>query len=234
LTTFLGSSNVAFAPANVLANLASGFISQILVSVTKGNSKVLASPNLIIQEGSSAQVNLTEEVFAGFEVTSTSSAAASGGSTASNTVKTVIKQAGVILNVTLDRIDDNGFLTLNVSPEVSAPFREYEFVFPNSNSRQRGTLLTQRRLETGKIRLRDGQTLVLSGIIRDTDKQELSKVPILGDIPLLGRLFRRERGTKERSELVVIVTPQVMDDSDQSTVGYQYVPGAEAQKLLNK
>jgi type IV pilus assembly protein PilQ len=234
-TTAFGSSGVSvFSPGSALANVASGFIANILTSVSNGDSKVLANPNLIIQEGSSAQVNLTEEVFAGFESTSTSSAAASGGSTASTSVKTIIKQAGVILNVTIDRIDDNGFLTLNLSPEVSAPFGEYDFVFPGSNSRQTGTLLSQRRLETGKIRLRDGQTLVLSGIIRDTDRQTISKVPILGDIPLLGRLFRRESGRKERTELVVIVTPQVMDDSDQSTVGYQYVPGPEAQKLLNK
>jgi type IV pilus assembly protein PilQ len=123
---------------------------------------------------------------------------------------------------------------LNISPEVSAPTEQFSFVFPGSNQRQEGTLLSQRRLETGKIRLRDGQTLVLSGIIRDTDTRTVNKVPILGDIPLLGRLFRRETGSKERTELVVIVTPQVMDDSDQSTIGYQYSPSPEAQKLLNK
>jgi type IV pilus assembly protein PilQ len=232
--TNFGSVSQAIFPGTALANVASGFLASLFASVGTGNSKVLASPNLIIQEGSSAQVNLTEEVFSGFESTSTESAAASGGSTAATSVKTIIKQAGVILNVTVDRIDDNGFLTLSVSPEVSAPFGEFDFVFPGSNARQTGTLLSQRRLETGKIRLRDGQTLVLSGIIRDTDRQTISKVPILGDIPLLGRLFRRESGRKERTELFVIVTPQVMDDSDQSTVGYQYVPSPEAQKLLNK
>jgi type IV pilus assembly protein PilQ len=231
-----GSSAVSVlnAPGTTLANLASGFVANILANVQNVDTKVLASPNLIVQEGSSSQVNLTQEVFAGFEQSATSTAAASGGNTQASTVKTIIKQAGVILNITIDRIDDNGFITLNISPEVSAPTEQFSFVFPGSNQRQEGTLLSQRRLETGKIRLRDGQTLVLSGIIRDTDTRTVNKVPILGDIPLLGRLFRRETGSKERTELVVIVTPQVMDDSDQSTIGYQYSPSPEAQKLLNK
>jgi type IV pilus assembly protein PilQ len=236
LLSQFGSSAVSVlnAPGSALANLASGFVANILANVQNTDTKVLASPNLIVQEGSSSQVNLTQEVFAGFEQSATSTAAASGGNTQASTVKTIIKQAGVILNITIDRIDDNGFVTLNVSPEVSAPTEQFSFVFPGSNQRQEGTLLSQRRLETGKIRLRDGQTLVLSGIIRDTDTRTVSKVPILGDIPLLGRLFRRDTGSKERTELVVIVTPQVMDDSDQSTIGYQYVPGPDAQKLLNK
>jgi type IV pilus assembly protein PilQ len=218
---------------STLTSLTNTLLGNIFASVTNGNTKILANPNLLVQEGSSSQVNLTAEVFSGLEQTVTSSAAASGGQTSGTTTKPIIRQAGVILNVTVDRIDDNGFLTLNVSPEVSAPEGEFDFVFPGSGG-VKGTLLSQRRLETGKIRLRDGQTLVLSGIIRDSDRKTVSKVPILGDIPLLGRLFRKETGSKERTELVVIVTPQIMDDSDQSTVGYQYVPGPEAQKLLNK
>jgi type IV pilus assembly protein PilQ len=234
LSSTVGSTALPLFGGSPLANIASGFIANLLALSRNENVKVLANPNLIVQEGSSSQVNLTEEVFAGFEQSATSTAAASGGNTQASTVKTIIKQAGVILNVSIDRIDDNGFVTLNLSPEVSAPSERFSFVFPGSNQRQEGQLLTQRRLETGKIRLRDGQTLVLGGIIRDTDRKSVRKVPILGDIPLLGRLFRQEEGTKRRTELFVIVTPQVMDDSDQSTIGYQYSPSPEAQKLLNK
>jgi type IV pilus assembly protein PilQ len=144
------------------------------------------------------------------------------------TTKPNIRQAGVIFNVTVDRIDDNGFVTLNLAPEVSAPSETFNV------SGTTGTLISQRRLETGKIRLRDGQTLVLTGIIQDTDRRTVSKVPILGDIPLLGQLFRRESGEKARRELVVIVTPRILDDSQQTGFGYQYSPGADAQQLLNK
>jgi type IV pilus assembly protein PilQ len=218
-----------------VTGLANSVVGSLLANVGRNNTKVLSDPTLIVQEGSSAQVNLTREVFSGFEQTTTESATGSGGGIASTTIKPIIRQAGVIFNVTIDRIDDNGFVTLNVSPEVSAPFDTYDFRFPGSGgSALTGSLLSQRRLETGKIRLRDGQTLILSGIIQDTDKTTISKVPILGDIPLLGLLFRKEAGERRRSELVVMVTPKIMDDSDQASVGYQYSPSPDAQNLLKK
>jgi type IV pilus assembly protein PilQ len=216
-----------------VANILTG---SLTASLTNSNAKVLTDPTLIVQEGSSAQVNLTQEVFSGFEQSSTQSATGSGGGIASTTIKPIIRQAGVIFNVTVDRVDDNGFISMSVSPEVSAVTGTYDFVFPGSTSSTvlRGALLNQRRLETGKVRLRDGQTLVMTGIIQDTDRTTVSKVPILGDIPLLGRLFRRESGERSRKELVVLVTPRVLDDSDQATGGYQYSPSPDAQKLLDK
>jgi type IV pilus assembly protein PilQ len=216
-----------------IANILTG---NITASLTNSNAKVLTDPTLIVQEGSSAQVNLTQEVFSGFEQSSTQSATGSGGGIASTTIKPIIRQAGVIFNVTVDRVDDNGFISMSVSPEVSAVTGSYRFVFPGSasNTVLEGALLNQRRLETGKVRLRDGQTLVMTGIIQDTDRTTVSKVPILGDIPLLGRLFRRESGERSRKELVVLVTPRVLDDSDQATGGYQYSPSPDAQKLLDK
>ncbi len=217
-----------------ITNIANSLVGSITANVTNQNFKILTNPTLIVQEGSSAQVNLTTEVFSGFEQTSTQNASGSGAAIASTTVKPIIRQAGVIFNVAVDRVDDNGFISMSVSPEVSAISGTYDFVFPGSNSRLTGTLLNQRRLETGKVRLRDGQTLVLSGIIQDTDKSTISKVPILGDIPLLGRLFRKDVGERSRNELVVLVTPRVLDDSDQATAGYQYSPSPDAQKLLDK
>jgi type IV pilus assembly protein PilQ len=217
-----------------ITNIANSLVGSITANITNSNAKILTDPTLIVQEGSSAQVNLTSEVFSGFEQTSTQNATGSGAAIASVSVKPIIRQAGVIFNVAVDRIDDNGFISLSVSPEVSSVVQEYDFVFPGSNTSQKGSLLNQRRLETGKVRLRDGQTLVLSGIIQDTDKTTISKVPILGDIPLLGRLFRKETGQRAHNELVVLVTPRVLDDSDQATGGYQYTPSPDAQKLLDK
>ncbi len=217
-----------------ITNIANSLVGSLVANVTNQNFKILTNPTLIVQEGSSAQVNLTTEVFSGFEQTSTSSASGSGAAIATATVKPIIRQAGVIFNVSVDRIDDNGFISMSVSPEVSSIARTYDFFFPGSGARQTGSLLNQRRLETGKMRVRDGQTLVLSGIIQDTDKTTVSKVPLLGDIPLLGRLFRKESGERSRNELVVLVTPRALDDSDQATTSYQYAPSPDAQKLLDK
>jgi type IV pilus assembly protein PilQ len=213
---------------NGVAELSTTFLGKLFAEVKNDNGKVLLSPTLLVQEGSSAQVNLTEQVFSGFEVTDTQNASASGGNTASQTRKPIIQNAGVILNVNVDRIDDNGFVTLSLAPEVSS--LGAKFIDQSSEA----TLLNQRRVETGTLRLRDGQTLVLTGVIRDEDKSTVSKVPLLGDIPLLGRLFRSESKSRQRSELVILVTPNIMDDSDQSSFGYQYRPSPEVEPLLRQ
>jgi type IV pilus assembly protein PilQ len=203
-------------------------IGSIFASVQNNDVKVLTNPTLVVQEGSSAQVNLTQEIFSGTITTQSSTGTASGAGLASSSSQPLIRQVGVIFNVTVDRIDDNGFVTLNMAPEVSSPGSQF------TTGGTTGTLINQRRMETGRIRLRDGQTLVLTGIIQDSDTRTVSKIPVLGDIPLIGQLFRRNTGSKERRELVVLVTPRVMDDSQQSSTGYQYSPGSDAQQLLNK
>lgn len=224
-----GSGNALASASNIVTNLTETFLGRIFAEITNNNAKVLTNPTLVVQEGSSAQVNLTEQIFSGFRISDSTSSTASGGGTSTATREPIIQNAGVILNVTLDRVDDNGFVTVNLTPEVSSPSGQS---FQDQGST--AILLQQRRLETGKVRLRDGQTLVLTGIIRDQDRTQVTKVPILGDIPLLGRLFRDESKTRERSELVVLVTPQILDDSDQSTFGYQYNPSAGIAPLIRQ
>lgn len=226
---FGDAANVAGSVGNLLAGNAIGitqnFIGSLFLEIQNDNAKILTNPTLVVQEGSSAQVNLTEQVFSGFET----SRDTDENNVTTLTTKPIIQNAGVILNVSIDRIDDNGFIALNLSPEVSSLSGQ-----TFSDGQSTAALLQQRRLETGELRIRDGQTLVLTGIIRDSDRAQVSKVPILGDIPLLGRLFRRESKNRNRSELVVLVTPQVLDDSDQSTYGYQYSPSSGIAPLIRQ
>jgi type IV pilus assembly protein PilQ len=94
-------------------------------------------------------------------------------------------------------------------------------------------LLSKRTLNSGQIRIRDGQTLVLSGIIRDSDRQTLTKVPLLGDLPIIGALFRQETNQNIRNEVIIVVTPRIIDDSQDANWGYTYQSGPEVQKVLD-
>jgi type IV pilus assembly protein PilQ len=96
------------------------------------------------------------------------------------------------------------------------------------------TLLSQRVLQSGQVRVRDEQTLLLSGIIQESERSSVTKVPILGDIPILGALFRSTEIDNRRQELIVLLTPQILDDSDQSVFGYSYTPREETQEVLNQ
>ncbi|NJO52882.1 MAG: type II and III secretion system protein, partial [Leptolyngbyaceae cyanobacterium RM2_2_4] len=201
------------------------FIAALELEVENQNAKILTDPTLVVQEGQTAELQLTEEVITNFEIETTGT-----GDDRTQTVTVERTPAGLILQVQVDRIDDNGFISLSVAPSISAPTLE-ETVELLDNSVEI-TLLSERRLTSGQVRVRDGQTLILSGIIQDEDRTTVSKVPILGDIPLLGALFRSTNRENSRQEVIVILTPQILDDSDTSTFGYSYTPQRETQQFL--
>ena len=87
-------------------------------------------------------------------------------------------------------------------------------------------------MSSGNIRLRDGQSLILTGVITESDREQVRKWPILGDMPLIGQLFRQSASSREKNELVVIVTPMVLDDDQGGRFGYGYRPGTTAGRQL--
>ena len=210
-------------------NLAERLLGQILATVQEGNAKILTDPTLIVQEGQTATVQLTEEVVTEFE----SQIDTEGGENVV-TIDITKEPAGLILQIDVERIDDNGFVTLSVAPSISAPVEIVSINAPGVGIEPFVTLLSERQLNSGLVRVRDGQTLILSGIIQETDRTTVSKVPILGDLPLIGSLFRSTRRENERLELIVMLTPQILDDSDQSAFGYSYSPSEEVQDLLDE
>lgn len=218
------------APAGGLpidVNFSRNFSLQLQAAVNNGNAKVLTDPTLLVQEGQTATVNLTQEVVTNFLQNTTFS-----GGSFQTTVTVEKKPAGLILPIKVDRIDDNGFVSLSVAPSISRPDNAENVRVGGSSFRV--TLLSERKLESGQIRLRDGQTLLLSGIIQEQERTDVTKVPILGDLPLLGALFRRTERSNERREVIVLLTPQIVDDSDRSNFGYGYVPGPEVRQMLQQ
>ena len=84
--------------------------------------------------------------------------------------------------------------------------------------------ISGRKLQSGSIRLRDRQTLILTGVIQESDRRQVQKWPILGDLPFVGQLFRSSASTRQKTELVIVVTPTVLDDDNGSLYGYGYRP----------
>jgi type IV pilus assembly protein PilQ len=196
------------------------FLSTLQAQIISGNGKILTDPTMVVQEGQTSKIKLTQEVFGGFEfVTSSTSSGTSSGR------RPIIKNAGLSVDIAVNRIDDNGFVSVSVAPTVSAP--------GGSIATADGpiTLLQERSLTSGEIRLRDGQTLILAGIIQDSDRSTVSKVPILGDIPILGALFRSTSKTNSRQEVIVLLTPRILNDG---TNQVNYTPGNDARQLLQR
>ncbi len=197
-------------------------LAQLQAVVVSGNGKILTDPTLVVQEGETATVNLTEDVIGNINRQTTT------GDNPITTVTAEIEQAGLELGVNVLRIDDNGFVTLSLSPRVTSIAGQQTF------EGNQIVLLQERSFNSGNIRLRDGQTLIVSGIIQEQERTEVSKIPILGDLPIIGSLFRNTDRDNERAEVVVLVTPQVMDDSDRSNWGYQYNPSPDALQMMDR
>jgi type IV pilus assembly protein PilQ len=200
-------------------------LAALQAQITSGNAKILTDPTLVVQEGQTAVVNLTQEVFGGFRLQTQTDPTTN---LTTQVQEPIIKNAGLILPINVQRIDDNGFITLVINPTVSA-------IAGSQNTAQgQITLVNQRQLFSGQIRLRDGQTLILSGIIQESDRTTVRKVPILGDIPILGALFRSTERANQRQEVIVLLTPQIIDDSADSSFGYTYTPGRETRQFLQQ
>ncbi len=194
------------------------FYSYVEAMIQSSSAKTLAQPTLLVQEGETAMVETGQSVITGVSATET----ANGSTQFQNTRE----NAGLTVDLTVSKIDDNGFISLELKPEISVPI-------PAGTQEGVGIFNIQaRKLESGSIRLRDGQSLILTGVITDSDRQQVRKWPILGDMPLIGQLFRQSSSSREKNELVIIVTPTILDDEQGGRFGYGYQPGTPAGRRL--
>ena len=190
-------------------NSFSSYVESVIVS---SNAKTLAQPTLLVQEGEKATVRSGVSVITGVEKSELD-----GSISFSNTRE----DAGLTVELEVEKIDDNGFVTLKLDPTIAVPVPA---------GVQEGVAISninRRELKSGRIRLRDRQTLILTGVIQEDDRRLASKWPLLGDLPLIGQLFRSTTSARQKNELVIIVTPSILDDDNGGSYGYGYKPGTE-------
>ena len=164
---------------------------------TRGQFRSLAEPNLLTLPGKEAYFLAGGEF--PFPVVQ-------GGS--SNSVSIVFKEFGIKLRFT-PTITRNGTIRLKLAPEVSS------LDFANALQISGFTIpsLLTRRAET-EVEMSDGEHLAIAGLMDNSLLKSVSKIPILGDIPIIGQLFRSKDIRERRTELVVIVTPKLVHASD--------------------
>ncbi|HEU4870680.1 MAG TPA: type II and III secretion system protein family protein [Pyrinomonadaceae bacterium] len=188
VTDFVGSAVNVF-----LFNRSLNTGSFIRALKTNGALRALAEPNLIAMNGQTASFLAGGE----FPVPVTQ-----GG--ASNSVSVVFKEYGVRLNFKPTIIDED-HIRLELEPEVSTidfanGVRFNGFVIP---------ALRTRRARTG-VELRDGQSFALAGLLDNNETRSISKIPMLGDIPVLGNLFKSASFQKQETELMFIITAELV------------------------
>lgn len=164
----------------------------------KGLLKILATPRILAMDGAEAKFTV------GKRVPHITDSRESPFGAVFNTV--FYADVGIILKVT-PKIYPDGMVMLDVNPEVSDVASAAEAV-PIGPGATAPTFL-KNAAET-RVTVKNGQTVVLGGLIRETDEQSTTGVPLLGDIPVLGNLFSRTTKSKNRRELMIFLTPHVI------------------------
>ena len=117
--------------------------------------------------------------------------------------------AGLTFGARILRIDDNGYVTFAISPAISSKSEQRDIANCATVD-----LLNTRRLDSGSIRVKDGNTLILTGVLDSNENETITKFPILGDVPLIGQFFRKTTKSKSQRELIILVTPQILNSYD--------------------
>ncbi len=165
--------------------------------------KVLSSPSVMVIDNQSANIRVGDQIPI---ITRQTSGVGNADSPIVNEVQ--FRDTGVLLQVT-PRINSGGLVTLEINQEVSEPSAD-EFAAGNVS-------ILQRSIQSS-VAVQSGETVVLGGLIRESDTDTETGVPLLKDIPLLGFFFSRTVRTKQRTELVVTITPRVIEDSRQARI----------------
>lgn len=201
----------------------------ITALASNSDSRVISNPKIMTRNGESASINVGQEV-----PTVTSQGVTTNGGVFGGTTNNVVPQTiqyrntGVLLRVRPvihagDRID------LEVSQEVSS-------AEPTTTGVTTSPTIRKRSIET-KLSMRDGATVMLGGLISETATDSDSGVPGLKDIPGLGHLFKKSGQTRARTELVILITPYIINDSGEAeaaTDAYQATLGTWAQSVRDR
>jgi general secretion pathway protein D len=170
---------------------------------TENRANILSRPRLMVLDNQEATIQVGDEVPI---VTSEVSATDIGAPSVQRNIQ--YRRTGLILTIK-PTINARGLLTLDISQEVSD-------AIPTKTSGIDSPTITTRRIRTSVV-AGDGQTVALGGLMRDKVSGGKSKVPWLGDLPVLGYLFKSESSTKEKTELIVLISPRILSSVDETT-----------------
>lgn len=173
------------------------FILQALADVTK--VKVLSAPQLLVMDNQPAHLQVGQEVPI---LTGTATSTLTTGAPVVNSID--YHSTGVIMQVT-PRVNSDGLITLDIAQEVSD-------VAPPAQNSVVGSPTFDDRIVRTSFAVQDGQTIGVAGLIKDQDQEENSGIPWIKDIPVLSALASTQNNTRMRTELLVLITPHVVND----------------------
>ena len=178
---------------------------QIQALMQNGKAKSIASPHIVASHDSETVINITDQILRGQQFS------AAGNSQFFGQTSPLIGQAGITLDI-LPKIGANHSVTLRVHPVVTSV---YSSAGSGSSTIQ---LLRSRDLAAQSVTVKDGESMVIGGLIDNRESSTMQKIPGLGDLPILGALFRASRKNSVKSELLVLITPHILNPMEPTPI----------------
>ena len=187
--------------------------------IENGKGRVLANPKLIVTNGQESVIDLTSDYIESTEAQIMATGGIAGGVQKTYNIE---KDNGISVSMT-PFISPDGYVTLNLTPKYATIKEQvmdnyYDEASGTSTPIIAATLLQRRNLDLSNIRIKDGETLVLGGLIQETETKSVQKLPFLGDLPYIGSFFRNTTTNNEKAELVIMLTPRIIKDSEDVNV----------------
>ncbi|MBL0708766.1 MAG: pilus (MSHA type) biogenesis protein MshL [Sulfurimonas sp.] len=208
--------------ASLLTLKAGGSINQVVKFLqTQGDVVSISNPKVLTLNNQPALITAGTEYF--YKIKSETNQQGTGGGVAATTQNDTVQSvfAGVLLDITPE-ISDDKLITLKINPSLSETRTDISLT--NASERKMPPDLNRRQLSS-VVTVKDGNRIILGGLINTRNIKKSNKVPILGDIPLLNYMFKYEEITKQTQELVIIIEPHIIDknsnDLSLADLGYK-------------
>ena len=172
-------------------------------------ARILANPKVLLTSGQSSTIDLTKDYVSKVTTQYLDTGASALAGVPGQKDYEIKDDDGIKVTVT-PFISPDGYVTLDIKPEYKA---QYAWI-RDAQGDPVVTLLQRRDLDLKGVRIKDGETLVIGGMIQEGEDKTVTKIPFLGDIPVLGMFFRTTKTNKTKEEMVIMITPQIVVDTE--------------------
>ncbi len=180
--------------------------------ITNSKARMLANPKIIVTNGKKTTIDLTQDYIKSTTVQILTSGAGEGSNASVQKTFETGDDNGIKIEV-LPFISPDGYVSLDIKPDYSSELRPVMDTYSGVEYTA-ATLLQRHNLDLKSLRIKDEETLLIGGMIQENESETVSKIPILGDIPLVGFFFRNQSKNLTKNELLFIITPRIIHDTE--------------------
>ncbi len=193
-----------------------GFSLQQVLSYVMSNSKgrMLSNPKIIITNGEKSTIDLTSDYVESVDAQVLQNTSGQGANAVQRTYN-IANDNGIKIEIE-PFISPDGYVSLTMKSDYAAIYDTIsaQLVAEIPDKDIVATLLQRRNFEIKNVRVKDEETLMLAGFITEQEEKDNMKMPVLGDIPILGNFFKDSKTHKEKKEMVILLTPRIIKDTE--------------------